>query len=756
MFNLPLPQLSLGLAVSLASLSSAPAYAAEGSDVGLSVSQSIYALGDTAQLSIDGPAGGTVCLVFGTAKGEFEVGGIGTLGLDADGILAALDGGSLSSTGQLDFGFEISCDQEALANIPLFAQVLVFPAINPLPACVSEVIPLRFVNGECERCIGDTGTDSAVSTQADGFAIDAPGLGGRFRFMGASDIHENTDGTATVSAFLEGIDQPNRRFGMQIQLSGRLDCGDAAFPPSSGPDLKLLSSAYLGSGGSIDPNSWHYYTAAEGQLAGFGDAVGASVRLDLNGPVQVGLGADGRSTGFGLCADFTSSILTQPEDDSTTLASDNNVSMVTGQVECAPTNVDKCATNGEVDDHSFWIRDYAPQRDWMFVDGPGRWREFTDGTALLEGRIENVDDSDCCFDVSVRFDNVLFPGQFGHPPAGSPQVGSLDPALLMENGGPVDSSTFHYYTTTEGVMFGCKDFEGAVVRIDRRGTSYQVGTGANEKDQDFGASGWLYAIRLEGPDGDKTLPESSFADINVDLANCPDFMQLPVLAYNFSSLAGTTAYESQESFDLEFNEADGEIDWVLENTTTGLSFNQSHLFGEASLVRPAETDNEYLLKSLQDSNAFTVQAFFRQNSMDVPWARIVTFSSSTNLSSRNFSLIGRMEDGQGQAVVRMNTNHGVVNEFVDATWDAGEPVSLAMSYDRIGGAHIKVYLNGVEVDRISWDGGFEDWVERPFVIGNEAGGGRPFGGELYDVKIWNRPLSEGELLEQSTELHAGL
>ena len=79
-----------------------------------------------------------------------------------------------------------------------------------------------------------------------------------------------------------------------------------------------------------------------------------------------------------------------------------------------------------------------------------------------------------------------------------------------------------------------------------------------------------------------------------------------------------------------------------------------------------------------------------------------------------------------------------------------------MSYDRTGGAHLKVFLNGVEVDRISWDGDFDDWVERPFVIGNEAGGGRPFGGELYDVKVWNRPLSEEEILEQSTGFHAGL
>ncbi len=746
---------SLGLGALFFSLFPPVLQAAESLDVEVSLNQSIFELGQETTITISGPPGAGACLVFGTVKGEFVIDGIATLGFDSAGSISAVDLPSMPASGEMEIDFTSSCDNLELANGPVFMQVLLFPLGNPLPACASEVISLIWANGECERCLADNTTDPSLSIQPDGFVFDAPGLGGQFRFTGASSIEERADGTATLTGFLENVGNPGRRLGLQMELAGRLDCLDAAFPPSGAPDLKLLPSAFFGNGGTIDPQTWHYYTTGEGSLAGFGDAFGAAVRLDLNGALQLGRGADGRTADFGVCGSFTSSIEAQPEDGQVVLVGGDNLNFVAGQSECPATNVDKCVTEGSPDNHAFYIRDYPGSRQWDFVDGPGRWREFTDGTAQLEGRIANVDDATCCFDVLIRFDEVFFPGQFGYPPAGSPTLSGLPDGLLQENGGPVDPGLFYYYTETEGVMFGCEAYEGAVVRIDRRGTAQQVGNGANLNDEDFGTSGWLGLHRLVEPNGEKELPLYSDGDNNVDLPNCPNFQMLPVLAYGFSSLGGNSVYDGGGEFELVFNEADGEIDWVLEGTTTGLDFEQQS-GGDSSLIRPSGTDTSYLLEKLQESNAMTVQAFFRQSDLQENFARIVTFSSSDSLQDRNFSLIGTMNNGNGTARVRLATNQGVVNESVDASWDAEDPVVLAFTYDQVGDGFLKVYLNGEEVDRFEVDGDFEGWPEREFLVGNEVGGGDPLDGRLYDLRIWNRELTPEELLEESSALQAGL
>ena len=755
MANLPKIASSLGLGALFFTLCSPALQAADDFEVDVSLNQPLFELGDETTISISGPPGSVACLVFGTAKGEFVLQEIATLGFDPAGAITAVDLPNMPGNGELEVSFTTSCDSLNLADAPLFLQVLLFPPDNPLPACASEVVPLIWANGDCERCLADNTTDPALSTEPDGFVFEAPGLGGQFRFTGASSIEERADGTATLAGFLEGVENPGRRLALQVELSGRLDCLDAAFPPSGFPDLKVAPSALFGNGGVIDPQAWHYYTEGVGSIAGFGDALGAAVRLDLDGAIQLGRGADGRTADFGVCGSFTSSIEEQPQDDDVVLAAGGNLRLIAGQSECPTTNVDKCATEGMVDNHAVFIRDYPGSRRWNFVDGPGRWREFTDGTAQLEGRIVNDDDPTCCFDILIRYDGVLFPGQFGHPPTGSPALNGLPSGLLEDNGGPVMPETFQYYTETEGVMFGCDAYEGAVVRIDRRETAQQVGFGANLNDEDFGTSGWIGLNRLVEPNGDKELPLFSEGDTNMDLSTCPDFQTLPILAYSFSSLAGTTAFDSDGLFELAFNEADGQIGWVLEGETTGIEFEQE-VGGDSCLVRPSGTDTSYLLEKLQESNAITVQAFFRQSDLQENFARIVTFSSGENSQSLNFSLIGTMDDGNGRARVRLATNQGVVNEGVDANWDADEPVVLAFTYNQVGDGYVKVYLNGEEVDRFELDGDFEGWPERQFQIGNEVGGGDPLDGMFYDLQIWNRELTPEELLEESDTLQAAL
>ncbi len=147
----------------------------------------------------------------------------------------------------------------------------------------------------------------------------------------------------------------------------------------------------------------------------------------------------------------------------------------------------------------------------------------------MRGRIESLSDPDCCFDLEARFRGVLFPGQFGYPPAGSPQIGDLPDALLVENGGPVDPDTFNYYPDSDGVLYGCKGYEGAVVRIERNGPAFQTGFAANDKDEDFGASGWFNTFLVRQSSGGKTLPATGDGDLNHDLVTCPTPMAASIV-----------------------------------------------------------------------------------------------------------------------------------------------------------------------------------------------------------------------------------
>ena len=63
---------------------------------------------------------------------------------------------------------------------------------------------------------------------------------------------------------------------------------------------------------------------------------------------------------------------------------------------------------------------------------------------------------------------------------------------------------------------------GALLQLSRMGPAYQVGLGANGKNIDFGASGWLNVTTLSQPSQAPNLPSSLVGDVNINLtAGCP-------------------------------------------------------------------------------------------------------------------------------------------------------------------------------------------------------------------------------------------
>lgn len=160
--------------------------------------------------------------------------------------------------------------------------------------------------------------------------------------------------------------------------------------------------------------------------------------------------------------------------------------------------------------------------DFVF-NPPGIYNEYADGTATLTGTIEKTGDPDKKFMVDVLFSGreSLATNSGVFPPAGSPKQ-SLDPSAYIDMGGPADPSEWRYFVTTNGTLTGMGDYDGAIVTFVRRGASFQVGFGANDKNLLFGASGWFDATTVQQPTTGIVLPSAFTGDINVELTEtCP-------------------------------------------------------------------------------------------------------------------------------------------------------------------------------------------------------------------------------------------
>ncbi len=149
--------------------------------------------------------------------------------------------------------------------------------------------------------------------------------------------------------------------------------------------------------------------------------------------------------------------------------------------------------------------------DFLFVSG-GEFEELPDGTARIAGVIENDVDSANRWDVELVFSDKMMPGAASYPPAGSPKR-ELSSSSYVENGGVVDPDSWHYYLELEGHLTGLDGNTGLELDLTRNGPAFQVGLGANGKNEEYGGSGWLTIEHL----GNNS---TSKGDINIEIGEC--------------------------------------------------------------------------------------------------------------------------------------------------------------------------------------------------------------------------------------------
>ena len=146
---------------------------------------------------------------------------------------------------------------------------------------------------------------------------------------------------------------------------------------------------------------------------------------------------------------------------------------------------------------------------YMF-DTPGEWEvDASTGTATITGTAHRIGDPADTFSISTTL-----AGYTTVAGSGSPKK-ELYASAYTTGGGTVDTSTWHYYSITTGTLTGTGTNTGNNFSFSRMGPAFQVGYGANGKNTNYGASGWLNWTRTAGSGSG-----SGTGDWNIDLNAC--------------------------------------------------------------------------------------------------------------------------------------------------------------------------------------------------------------------------------------------
>jgi len=149
---------------------------------------------------------------------------------------------------------------------------------------------------------------------------------------------------------------------------------------------------------------------------------------------------------------------------------------------------------------------------YICATGACEWEEdAANGTAFITGVFHKAGNPNNYYTANITFAGYSSPS--APTPAGSPKQ-ELYSSAYVAGGGTVDPTTWAYYSTMTGTLTGGGTKAGHVVNISRRGPSMQVGAGANGKNTNYGASGWINWVRTAGPSG------SGVGDWNFDLYDC--------------------------------------------------------------------------------------------------------------------------------------------------------------------------------------------------------------------------------------------
>jgi hypothetical protein len=339
-------------------------------------------------------------------------------------------------------------------------------------------------------------TDGALGGLPGGVMFSMPGIANDMVLSGGSQFVELPDGTARLTGRIRSLSRIYAGLLVDLQFSGRIDPGSAAWPPAGSPNLQLALSAYTPAG-PIDPGLFHFYTAASGTMTGVRELDGAQIALQLQPgtSVQVGVGANNRDGLPGVCGRFDVQVLANPAPPFGPASFADFAADLRANRSFAATHVMvDTARSPLANDRAMALPGLTGE--FLFVPAASM-TEYTDGHAEVHGTLARIDILSDRWRLDLLLNSRSDPGQASWPPAGAPILG-LYPDQYAALGGPIDPSHWHYYAAATGTLFGLDDNDGGLIALTQS-TPFQVGGGANQANTYFGYFGECTAQLLMQP-----------------------------------------------------------------------------------------------------------------------------------------------------------------------------------------------------------------------------------------------------------------
>lgn len=377
---------------------------------------------------------------------------------------------------------------------------------------------------------------------------------------------------------------------------------------------------------------------------------------------------------------------------------------------------DEDCGHGE-DTHGLWLPGAGDGYD--FTPGPGIFTEYPDGTATLTGTVVNRDDPSKGFTITFNFSGLTT-----NPPPGSPKKELCEEAY-EEEGGPVDTDTWRYYTTFTGILNGTGTYTGAIITVTRMGPAFQVGFGASGKNTNFGASAWFTWTVVQQP-ATGYLPKTGTGDINVDLFDCAKTNKTNVVShpchlhYGFDEVSGTNCMDSSGY---------GHHGFLINGPfrTNGMTGRALRFDGSNDRVC---TSNAY---SLNITGAFTVAAWVKPESISGSRQILIKGTSS----SGKFAYGLRAYDAKLQ--YRWISPSGSECRFQTTTnvFKVGKWTHVAAAHTP--GRAPQLFVNGVAVPGSLSSGSASALIRsssNPFTVGSSYDGTERYQGCIDEVYVF--------------------
>jgi len=419
------------------------------------------------------------------------------------------------SGGELPPGLTLNIDGSITGTPTVTGIFDAFYAITDSDGDVSSASVSITVTELVAYCPGSAISDS-LHDASHSHSIWINGISENLRFTAAPEATRILpNGNVTVTGKVADGDI---RFDVVLSYSGYTATSDS-------PKLELNPDAYVENGGPIDPSSWEFFSEFNATLTGTsGEWEGVVLSAGLRGPMaQIGVGANGKNGNFGLANWFDATIesasgeLPQGFYLGQVLSGDVNIDLpdecsrdVVAQ-QCAISAAPDAYARSEIT-HSILISN-IPDRELLF--NPEALVEVYDnGDVTVTGTVVGTY-SGAMLDVVLEYTNATDVTQLG-------AQRQLISSAYLENGGPVDTSTWTYFESFKGTFTGVSGdamFDGVVFEAAIRGELPQIGFGANGKNINFGISNWFDLTVVEAPESGSrfAVGDTFIGDVNLDI-----------------------------------------------------------------------------------------------------------------------------------------------------------------------------------------------------------------------------------------------